>query len=213
MVRVCVCVRACVCARAHAWSVCVCMHMMCVCVRTWCVWVCVCVCVCVNAWVHCVFLGEWKWLCLLGALKRLCVFCHLILLSMYGFEIMDGCVFVNKSPTMKAIIRKAAHIVVSSKCIIGCLSAFFVFFFRMPKGSPLICWTSLAPKHRYQELFLFRDFSPFPLAVSLVHHCALCVSAKVYLLGNLEFLYFPLFFLHTWIISRPGDPHIEWVLK
>lgn len=135
----------------------------------------------------------------LGALKRLCVFCHLILLSMYGFEIMDGCVFVNKSPTMKAIIRKAAHIVVSSKCIIGCLSAFFVFFFRMPKGSPLICWTSLAPKHRYQELFLFWDFSPFPLAVSLVHHCALCVSAKVYLLGNLEFLYFAHFFsfLHT----------------
>ena len=109
---------------------------------------------------------------------------------MYGFDIMDGCVFVNKSPTMKAKVRKAAQIVVSSKCIIVCLSAFFVFFFRMPKGSPLICWTSLAPKHRYQGPFLFWDFSPFSPAFSLVHHCALCVGAQVYLLGNLEFLYF-----------------------
>ena len=125
---------------------------------------------------------------------------------MYGFDIMDGCVFVNKSPTMKAKVRKAAHIVISSKCIIVCLSAFFVFFFRMPKGSPLICWTSLAPKRRYKGPFILGDFSP---AFSLVHHCALSVSAQVYLLGNLEFLYFAhlKFFAHMNNLKTWGPAH------
>ena len=196
---VCVCVRACVhvCVCARTCMICVCVRAHDVCVHTWCVCVCVCT---VFSWGSkncCVFFGTLKWL------------------FSVIWALMDGCVFVNKSPTMKAKLRKAVHIDVSSKCIIVRLSAFFVFFFRMPKGSPLICWTSLAPKHRYQELFLFWDFSPFPLAVSLVHHCALCVSAKVYLLGNLELLSFAhlIILLHTWTISRPEDPHIEWLLK